>query len=347
MLLELAIGDAYGACFECTKGFITEENNNLKYTAHPRLRGAKGTYDPVPTCKYTDDTQMSIANVEIMLEIPEFFKRKKRPWEDQPDITERDIAHMDRVHVVKVVEVLADKYLSVFKRDQRKGYTVYLLNVLLNSESGKELLTKLGGKSTKSGAFMRAAPFGLYEDVNDVIAAADMQAQVTHDSWIGRHTSVGAALMTHYLYHNLGPKDEMVEWMKGLPIRTINCWPYDDKEVCNFSNLHGDQAFEVDGEMLQPWKPGRRVRVHGWDCLESAIYAIENNDNMADILKECVAYGGDVDTNSAVAMAAASCSEEIEQNLPSNLAQNLENGSHGHDFLVELDQKFQEAFPRA
>ena len=357
----MGIGDAYGACFESCDRKHVERNNDLRYDIHPRnLKKHPEDVMPslVPRGHYTDDTQMTIGNIEMMLERPRFFERTPYPWESDGDVTESDIVSFRRIHWRKVKEIFADKYLEVFKRNERRGYTMYLLHTLMNSVSGKDLLSKLNGKSDKSGAFMRAPPFGFYEDVNDVIISADMQARVTHDSWVGRHSSVGAALMTHYFYHKLGPKEDLVTWMKDLPSWVENDWPYHGREICNFSNLHSDEAFEVqavrfnqDGQekivedMVQPWKPGRRVRVHGWDCLESAIYAIERNDNMADILKDCVSHTGDVDTNTAVAAAAASCSEEIEQNIPSILVQNLENGSFGRDFLDNLDKQFQEAFP--
>lgn len=192
---------------------------------------------------------------------------------------------------------------------------------------------------------MRAAPFGFYKEVKDVVAAADIQSRLTHDSWIGRHSAVGAALMTHYFRYKVGPKKDLVTWIKDQPSYIETNGPFEDREICNFCNLHSDEAFEADGEMVQPWKPGRRVRVHGWDCLESAIYAIEAHDNLADILQDCVSHTGDVDTNTAVAMAAASCSDEIEQNIPVLLVQNLENGPYGREYLVDLDEQFQGAFP--
>ena len=58
MLLELAIGDAYGAGFEYADEMIV--NNNLsRYVEHPRFRLNPGSY--------TDDTQMSIAIAEVIV----------------------------------------------------------------------------------------------------------------------------------------------------------------------------------------------------------------------------------------------------------------------------------------
>ncbi len=305
MILEAAVGDSYGACHECTNPEFIAENNKLEYVKHPRLRGQPGTYDPVSTGYYTDDTQMSIALAEAMLD-DDFVWNK---------------------------EEIADKFVWTFKRNKRKGYTPYFLNVLLNSEDGKGMLSRINGRSDKSGAFMRGAPIGLYREFDEVVAKSKEQAAVTHNSWVGKNSAVGAALMTHYFYYDLGPKDDLIPWLRDN-------WFGD--------SLMTPKVYEVDGQPLQCWHPSenRRVRVHGWDCLHAALYAIDAHDNMADILKQCVAYGGDTDTVATVAMAAASCSSQIEQNLPRHLVENLEDGTYGASYLRILDQNLLERFPR-
>src|ERR1700722_10974607 len=86
MLLELAIGDAYGAGFEYAADRIVREKNDLSgYIQHPR-HGIK------PGC-YTDDTQMSIAVAEAIV--------SDEPWTPQG---------------------LADRFVTSFKRDPREGY---------------------------------------------------------------------------------------------------------------------------------------------------------------------------------------------------------------------------------
>ncbi len=60
MLLELAIGDAYGAGFEYADTETIRLHNNLsRYVKHPR-------HNIRPGC-YTDDTQMSLAIAETMV----------------------------------------------------------------------------------------------------------------------------------------------------------------------------------------------------------------------------------------------------------------------------------------
>jgi ADP-ribosylglycohydrolase len=74
MLIELAIGDAYGAGFEFVDQQTIELYNNLNgYIKHPR-------HDIGPGC-YTDDTQMSLAVAEAIVSrepwTPELLATKK------------------------------------------------------------------------------------------------------------------------------------------------------------------------------------------------------------------------------------------------------------------------------
>ncbi len=63
------------------------------------------------------------------------------------------------------------------------------------------------------------------------------------------------------------------------------------------------------------------------------------NSSMSTLLKDCIAYGGDVDTVAAIASAAGSCSVEIAQDIPDHLIANLENGNYGRDYIMELDKQ--------
>ncbi|MGK0390501.1 MAG: ADP-ribosyl-[dinitrogen reductase] hydrolase [Maribacter sp.] len=86
MLLELTIGDAYGAGFEYADKKIIEQHNNLKgYIQHPRHLGTKPGM-------YTDDAQMSLAIAELMISGLEWTKLN-----------------------------LANKFVEVFKRDERES----------------------------------------------------------------------------------------------------------------------------------------------------------------------------------------------------------------------------------
>jgi hypothetical protein len=75
VLIELAVGDAYGAGFEYVDQSAVRTGNDLsRYVAHPRHQIAPGSY--------TDDTQMSLAVAEAIVDhlewTPEVLAAKVR-----------------------------------------------------------------------------------------------------------------------------------------------------------------------------------------------------------------------------------------------------------------------------
>jgi ADP-ribosyl-[dinitrogen reductase] hydrolase len=308
MLIEIAIGDAYGAKFENIHDVdLISRNNDFSYKwtiaedFQPSL---------VPPGFYTDDTQMSLAIAEAMLDDDESWSR----------------------------DSMAEWFIEVFHRNQRRGYTTFFLNALLNSESGRELLVRIDGKSNRSGAAMRSAPLGMYPQMGEAVAKACAHAMVTHDSWEGRESAIAVAMSSWYFYHDQGPREDLVEWLNDTRFG---------------GHVHATEAFFVEGtkedqeDRVLPWFPDleRPVRVQAWDCLEAALYAIEAADNLADILKASVSYGGDTDTVAAIAMGIASASKDIEKNLPEQLFTDLENRQYGRDYLLFVDRKLAEKFP--
>ena len=173
MLLELAIGDAYGAGFEYVDREMIRQHNNLScYVKHPRHNIQPGSY--------TDDTQMSLAIAETIV--------SGEPWKPT---------------------VLAHKFVEVFQRDPREGYATGFHHFLLHVRDGEQFLSNIRPTSEKSGAAMRAAPIGIYPTLSLVIERCTIQAVLTHNTPNGINAAVVAALMTHYFLYNLGPKKEL------------------------------------------------------------------------------------------------------------------------------------------
>src|SRR5437016_3488053 len=105
MLLELAVGDAYGAGFEYTDRDTIRENNDLThYVKHPRHHTLPGSY--------TDDTQMSLAIAEAIV--------SGDPW---------------------TPERLAERFVAAFQRDPREGYAARFYAFLQSVRDGKQFLT--------------------------------------------------------------------------------------------------------------------------------------------------------------------------------------------------------------
>lgn len=164
LLDYIKVGDALGMGFEYTsdkfiKENIWKENSLPKFVQHPYWQN-------LTPGMYTDDSQMSIALVKLML------KEETTEWFD------------DRV--------VGRYFLTEFKSNPRQGYSTGLYKVLYSSNTTNQFLEQIAafGKSSKNGGCMRAVPIGLLPDFNLVKSFSRFQAEVTHSG-----TGVDAAEM--------------------------------------------------------------------------------------------------------------------------------------------------------
>jgi ADP-ribosyl-[dinitrogen reductase] hydrolase len=273
MLVELAVGDAYGAGFEYTGQAPPADPTDMRYVQHPRHRGTRPGM-------YTDDTQMSLAIAELLVE--------GRKW---------------------TPENIAGKFVEVFHRDPREGYAGGFHAFLQKTRSATEFLGNIRPHSDKSGAAMRAGPLGVLPSVGQVLDRCRVQAALTHNTPDGIHSAQAAALMTHYFLYGLGPGARLGAFLAG----------------------------QVPGQWDVPWLG--KVKSKGWMSVRAAVTAVGRNDSLAGLLRDCVAFTGDVDTVATIALAAASCSDEYARDLPAGLIEGLENGPYGRDYLARLDEK--------
>jgi ADP-ribosylglycohydrolase len=273
MLLELAVGDAYGAGFEyAPQDVIRKHNTGTYYIQHQK-------HNIRPGC-YTDDTQMSLAIAEALV--------SGEHWTPPS---------------------LARRFVEVFRRDPREGYAGRFYAFLQEVQNGDEFLARIRPDSDKSGASMRAAPLGVLPTIGQVVETCRVQAALTHNTPDGIHAAIAAALMAHYFLYRLGPKAELGAFLER----------------------------EVPGSWSSRWEG--KVGPKGWMSVRAAITAVVRNGRLSDLLRDCIGFSGDVDTVATIALAAASCCAEYEQDLPSNLVENLENGAYGRDYLLALDRQ--------
>jgi len=180
MIVEGAIGDAYGAGFEFAPyEKIRNKNNISQYETHPLFEEIKG--------KYTDDTQMSIGISELLLE-------------------EADWTPL----------IIANKFVEVFKRDPRRGYAKRFYQFLLDIKDGQEFLDKIIAKSERNGAAMRAFPIGILKEEKEIIEKCDMQSSVTHQTDKALLSAQAIALTSHYFIYNKGEKSDLKEYLEDV-----------------------------------------------------------------------------------------------------------------------------------
>jgi hypothetical protein len=208
-------------------------------------------------------------------------------------------------------EYLAELFVQTFKRDVREGYARGFFAFLNEVKDGSEFLERMKPFSDKSGAAMRAVPLGIYPTIAQVKELSALQAALTHNTPDGINAAVAASLMGHYFIYQLGPK----------------------KDLGAFLNAH------VEGDWANPWTGP--VGQKGWMSVRAAITAVVNNSSLADMLRDCIAFTGDVDTVAAIALGAASASKEVVDDLPSALVEGLENDRFGRDYLAAMDLKLE------
>ncbi|WNV86944.1 ADP-ribosylglycohydrolase family protein [Umezawaea sp. Da 62-37] len=275
MLVELAVGDAYGAGFEYAEpDFVLAHNTLRAYVDNP-------VHPDLVAGRYTDDTQMSIAVAEVLA--------SDGPW---------------------TAARFADAFVTAFRRDPRVGYARGFQALLPELPDGAALLARIRPDSDKSGAAMRAAPVGLLASVDDVLRTTAVQARITHNTPDGVKAAQAAALAVHYCHRTLGPVAEIGHWLDGLL---------------------------PSGEWATPWTGP--VGSKGLMSVRAAVTALASTTSMSALLRACVAFTGDVDTVATIALAAASRSTEITQDLPGVLLEGLERGPYGYDYLADLDTR--------
>jgi hypothetical protein len=93
----------------------------------------------------------------------------------------------------------------------------------------------------------------------------------------------------------------------------------------------------LGGGWARPWRG--KVGSKGWMSVRAALTALRAGPSMSEILRASVAFTGDVDTVATIALAAASRSAEVGQDLPGVLRNGLEDGPFGRGYLEDLDAR--------
>lgn len=209
----------------------------------------------------------------------------------------------------------ADAFVTAFQRDPRAGYSRGFGQLLAEVADGAELLRRIHPGSTRNGAAMRSVPLGLIDDRDLMRRVAREQASVTHDSPEGRLSSEVVALMAHALLRRTARVDDLAAMVAAATA----------------FELRSDWSAEVEVDAIQ--------------TLHAVHTALANHRSMRELLRACVAFGGDTDSVAAIALGLAALSPEFTDDLPASLSDGLENGPFGRDWLRALDARLQLRFP--
>ncbi len=289
MLLQIEIGDSIGVGHEYTSG-LNAPPNDLGFYQHPIHTGLKPGM-------YSDDTQMSLIIAEMVIDarMGSFV------------FTELDVAN---------------RFVSGFKRDPRKGYSRGLQTLLEEVRNGSELLSRINehGRTDKNGAAMRIAPLVyLTDNLDELFRINEIVSGITHEG-----TAIEAARCV-----------------------LVCCWALKYKnsslnEMLEYIKTYFDSSLKLD----QPWM--ERVKVSndlGLITVRAAITSvIMSNGILSDVIKTAIGLGGDTDTVASIASAIASQSKDIKDDITPKdssfnyLIHQMENSNYGVNYIKIIDK---------
>ena len=289
MLLYIAMADAYAKACEYVKHddgrFVAEKCLKFEgYQKHPNFAEPAGFY--------TDDAEMSVANAKVL------------------------IAHYFPFSPLQ----FADAYVGEFLRGKkRKGYSHVFYDMLGTFENGADFLRKIKPFSVQNGAAMRAVPFGVLRHRDQVLAAATLQATLTHNTSDGIFSARLVALMSHYtLYSN-------------QPLHDI------DSYCC--SNIPKEDRYRYAHVFKEPWYgPVQETeRTLAVNTAHAALWILKEAVSLRGIMERILAAGGDTDTIAAICWGIASA-RMMNEPLPDFFIRDLEGGrpETGAQYLLAI-----------
>ncbi len=301
-LVHLAMGDAYAIATEFDQRYQAEALRFERYLHHPTFT------ERAPGC-YTDDTQMTIAAAETLLECGKTATGGE----------------------------FVTSFVRAYRRDPRSGYSTYYRHMLDkirrdpdDRSAGEHLLRLLSLKavSTKNGAAMRSVPIGLLPTANDVLRASREHAHITHNSPGGTGAAELIALMTHFTVYENATFAELPDYLAKHLKRT------------HYPKFNPHERWP--GTPVIDNGPGS-----GINTAQAVLTLLTEEPGLMAMMRRLLAWGGDTDTVAALAWGIGSLRYARHETLPEFLERDLENGLYGKDFLAELGKKLFETLPNS
>lgn len=287
MLLEMAVADAYAIPFEFVPHSADRPNDLKTFHRHP-------TYVELLTGQYTDDTQRSIGNAEVIL---------GGEWWNQL--------------------TYAESYVHQFRLDPREGYSRGYQQLMQSVKTGMDFMLTIKRDKDSNGSVMGAAVVGFIKDPEMVKLAATTQACLTHVPATAIHAQL-VALAANYMIYKRGSKDDLFDYLMSAVSDTS-------------MSKTGWELWLGDCKNSQI-----KTTINAASISAFVVGALDRHTTLSGILREAVDRGGDTDSAAASAVAVASHCDEIDNDLPIELYQGLENGAYGADYLRMLDSELME-----
>ena len=294
ILLYIGMADAYAAAVEYNDKLTFKALRFERYVKHPTHGLEAG--------RYTDDTEMSVANAMVLL-------LYDYPYEPL---------------------MFADGYVCEFIRGgKRNGYARGFQQILERVNNGGQLVKALNPISSRNGAAMRSAVLGVLPTVEQVLATAEVQAKITHDTPEGIFSSQAVALMAHYALYEHYPLADVGEYCM---------WRMPQVDLKRFGYVF-EQRWSGGPITTGGFVPVSITTVHAVSDL------VQNESSLMDMLKQTILWGGDTDSVASIAWGIASARHQDEQ-IPEFMERDLENGSlvTGASYLRELGNQLMKKY---
>lgn len=216
----------------------------------------------------------------------------------------------------------AEAYLEAYRRDPREGYSRGYQTFLKNVSDADDFLMNINRTKQSNGSVMGVAPLGLLPSMDMIKLASTIQAISTHHPVTAVHAQI-IALSVHYFTAGLGTKDCLQGWL----MNNVD-WVDGTDDAYRWSYL-------VDSH-----DKGLGTSIKASSISSYMVYALTAFDSMTHMIHDAIDRGGDTDSAAAVAIAVASCSDEIVNDLPQHLidAMDVANPGFGVDFLNSLEE---------
>lgn len=288
MLLRIAQADAYGMAAEYLKS--TPENDEhmkevlsmTRYLPHPSY------HHTLKPGMYTDDTQMSTAVAEVMVD---GNPHKKQSFQRA--------------------------FFDCFKRDPRDGYSRGFQSILDSSTSVEDMISRIVPNSDKNGAAMRSVPIGAFRTPSMVLAVAEMQAKITHDTPNGILASQAVAIMSYYAMWT----DEPLSSMPQLLVQ----------------HLPETRQFQSD------WSGRVKDPDVGIRTAHTVCTLVSRETTLMGIMRTALEWGGDTDSVCSIAWGIASA--RMKEAIPDFFEHGLEQGGkYGVTYLKMLGERLMETY---
>lgn len=321
MLVEIAIGDAYGRPFEFEKNVHLMVNDCLNYKTRPSERKtSKGIY--------TDDTQMTIAVAEQILygtsnTQEEFSKFFLKVWKRDPRA-----GYSRRIETALIsARNTMNNHRNLY-RDYGKSSVRPVLSLKTPLGMGAKAFLELAASSANSnGCMMRVLPIGLLPDPQDVIKRTFTQTIVTHGSEDAYLASAATSLTAHFFYYHSKPG-----YTEKELYRAWKTW------IVRYLGIHN--VMKVLDASVWNEMPCDALATAG-TCIKLSLSA----DTMSYAMEKAISIKGDVDSIAAVTLGLCEL-RKVKNDLSPILYRTLENGKYGGKYLNELSKQLYEKFPR-